>query len=164
VQVIEPEIQRGVNKVVFEVLRASNGDVERYTSYNARTNAGAQAIAQLIGSAAGLPFKYVGLTTNNTAPLAGDTVLTSEYTTNGLSRAAGTYGTYTAPASLGATASYILTAQWTCTATGQTINKIAAFTTTGPPPAGIMGFETLLGSTITLNNGDLGTLTWTFTV
>lgn len=158
--ITEPEIPRGVNRGVFTVNR-KDGSVERYEFTNARTNAGASAIAQLIGSGAGLPFLYVALTSNNTAPAATDTTLTGEYTTAGLSRVLATFGGYVAPASLGATATYVLSASWSCTINGSTVNKIAAFTAI---TVGIMGFETLLATTVTLNNGDTGALTWTFTV
>jgi hypothetical protein len=145
----------------FQVVRA-NGKVEKpQFSHNSRVDAGANAIAQLIGSAAGLPFIYVALTSNSSAVVKTDTTLSGEYTTAGLGRVAASYGSYTAPATLNGAASYVLTATWSCTSNGQAVNKIAAFTAIS---VGTMGFETLLGSTETLNNGDTGLLTWTFQV
>jgi hypothetical protein len=158
--IIESSEHPRINKVVFEIIRPS-GAREKFESTNSRVNAGAQAIAQLCGQAAGLPFIYVALSANATTPAATDTTLAGEYTTNGLSRVLGTYGTYTAPSTLNGTATYVITASWTCTAAGQTVNKIAAFTAIS---GGTMGFETLLGATATLNNTDVGNLTWTFTV
>lgn len=154
-RILVPNITR------FQVIRADGREEKPQFSRNSRVDAGASAVASLLGSGAGNPFIYVALTANNTAVAKGDTTLTGEYTTAGLGRVAGTFGSYTAPVTLNGAASYVLTATWTCTVNGQNVNKIAAFTAIS---GGIMGFETLLGATETLNNLDVGLLQWTFNV
>jgi hypothetical protein len=150
------------NTITFQIIRANGHREPIQIAHNARVNAGASAIAQLIGSTAGTPFNYVALTSDSGAVVATDTTCPSEYNnTNGLGRKLATYGGYAAPASLGASASYTLTTSWTSSANAQNINKICAFNASS---AGTLGFETILGATVTLNNGDTGNLTWTFNI
>jgi hypothetical protein len=150
-----------IPNIVTLTIHRTTGKTEVYKTHNSRVNAGASAIAQLIGSGAATPFNYVALSSDATAVAATDTTCPSEYTTNGLARKAATYGGYVAPGSLGGSASYTETASWTSTANTQAINKICALNASS---SGTLGFETILGSTVTLNNGDTGNLTWTFNI
>lgn len=149
------------NTITWQVSRA-DGTVEPaiYVT-NARTDAGANAIAQLCGLAGALPFAFVGLSADLTAVVKTDTALTGELTLNGLARKAVTYGGFVGPTVVNGVASFTQTTAWTATANAQSINKIAAFTAIS---AGIMGFATILSSTTVLNNGDTGNLTWGFNV
>lgn len=159
ITIAEPIRLRLPQRVMFQVTRADGKIEEPQICYNKRTDAGASAIAQLIGSAAGLPFLYVGLSADTTLVAKTDTTLTSEYTTNGLGRKLVAYGGYVAPSVVDGVASFTESASWTCTAAAQSINKIAAFTALS---AGTMGFATILAATTVLNNGDVGNLVWSF--
>jgi len=70
------------NTITWQVSRA-DGTVEPaiYVT-NARTDAGANAIAQLCGLAGALPFAFVGLSADLTAVVKTDTALTGELTLN----------------------------------------------------------------------------------
>lgn len=104
--------------------------------------------------------RFIALTTSTTAPVATDTVLATELTTNGLARALGTYG-HTA----GAT-SYTLSKTFTYTGTGSvTVAKAGAFTASTLAAGGVMVFETLLQTTATVSlSGDQITFTWTVNI
>lgn len=101
--------------------------------------------------------RFIGLTTNTTAPAAADSALTSELSTNGLARALGTYA-HTAGATY-----YTLSKVFTYTgATAVTVAKAGTFTAGTLTAGGLMVYETLLSTTATVAaNGDQITFTWT---
>lgn len=120
-----------------------------------RTNAGADFQAkQMAGAASATAVaKWVGLTANTTAPAAGDTTLTGEIVTAGLTRQAGTYAHTTGAASYTITTTFIAQAA----DVPVTVGKRGIFdAVTG----GNMVFETLVSPTATLSAaGDQLTLT-----
>lgn len=101
-------------------------------------------------------FNYMAITADATAPAAGDTVLTSEQTTNGLARAQATY------AHTAGTNTTTLTKTFTYTGSSSvTLAKIGIFNASS---SGTMGYETLLNATATVTtNGDNVTVTETIT-
>ncbi|MGH3828238.1 MAG: hypothetical protein ACRDQX_13875 [Pseudonocardiaceae bacterium] len=111
------------------------------------------------------PYWYMALTTNNTAPAAGDTTLPGELAASGsgLIRKLATYAHTTG------VSTYSLAATFTATSTdqttgAQTVAKMGLFNTlTGS--TGRMQFETLVSPTATLTaTGDQLTLTDVITV
>lgn len=101
------------------------------------------------------PAIYLAVTENATAPAATDTTLTSELTTDGFTRAIGTYA-HTAAAT-----TYTLQKVFTATGT-RTINKEAVFGAVNTTAGGVMPFESAEPNPPTLVSGD--TLTQTVTV
>lgn len=125
-----------------------------------RTNAGADFQAkQMAGAASATAVaKWVGLTANSTAPAAGDTTLTGEIVTAGLTRQAGTYAHTTGAAS------YTITTTFTAQAADVpvTVAKRGIFDALS---GGTLVFETLVAPTATLSAaGDTLTLTDTVTL
>jgi hypothetical protein len=127
------------------------------------TNAGYDYASKQLGGAASASAVAVNmaLTSDSTAPAAGDTTLASEYNhaSAGLNRKACTYA-HTAAAS-----TYTLTVTFTANASDVlsfTANKMGIFDATS---GGNMPIETLVSPAITWNaNGDAGTITETVTV
>jgi hypothetical protein len=147
------------NHVELVITRA-NGATEYVDGYNSRTNMGASWQAGVMGSAAGTPAKYVALSTTSITPAATDTTLSGEITSgtnSGLVRTAGTYGGYTAPGSLGGSASYTITNTFVSAAT-TTVNSAALFDAAS---AGNLFVEAVLSPAATLASGDSIALTWT---
>jgi hypothetical protein len=137
------------------------------TSYNATyhnlvTNAGEDVISrQTACGATGAPACanggiYIALTADSTAPSATDTTCASEQTTNGLSRALGTY-THTT-----GTNTHKISNTFTYTASSTvTINKVCMFDASS---SGNLFAETLLSAGASVAaNGDQITINWTFT-
>lgn len=127
-----------------------------------RTNAGADFQSKVMadtssnGTGAYAAANYIGLSTDATAPAAGDTTLTGELSGSGLSRAQATYG-HTAGAS-----SFTLSKTFTSAdATPHTINKIGVFNAAS---GGTLVFETALTSPPNLVLGDQVTITETVTI
>jgi hypothetical protein len=102
----------------------------------------------------GYVFNWIGLTENSSAANAGDTTLTSEETTNGLGRA------QASDAHSASATSSVLTHTWTYTgSSSKVIAKVGLF---NQSTNGVMGLESLLASTATVNtSGDTITVTWT---
>jgi hypothetical protein len=152
----------GFNQVEAIITRA-NGSIERSVGYNARVDAGAALNASLIsgttlgGISSPAAAKYIALSTATLSPAKADTTLASEITTNGLGRALGTSGTYTAPSALDGAASYVLSKTFSATGTS-TVVSAAIFDATS---AGNMFVEANLSSSATVNNGDSLTISWT---
>lgn len=141
---------------VWIEVRDKSGNLKSSSfQHNLRTNAGADFWdAQLFKVAtAAATANFIALTTDATAPAAGDTTLTSELITNGLARAQAA-DTHTAGAS-----SSSLAHTWTYTGAVQVvIAKVGLFNAAS---AGTMALETLLTSTATVSsNGDTVTITW----
>lgn len=147
------------NHVELVITRA-NGDVEYVDGWNSRTNNGASWQATVMGSAAGDPAKYIALSTTAISPAASDTTLSGETAVSGLARTEGTYGAYTAPSSLGSSASYQISNTFTAGAAA-TINSAALFDAAS---AGNLFVEAALGTPATLASGDSIALTWTVNI
>lgn len=103
------------------------------------------------------PASWLALTADATSPTAADTTLASELTTNGFSRAVGTYA-HTAAAT-----TYTLTKLFTATGTS-TINTEAVFGAANPTAGGVMPFKSAEPSPPTLVSGDTLTQTVTITI
>jgi len=104
------------------------------------------------------PARFIGLTTDTAAAAAGDSTLTSELTTNGMTRALATY------AHTGAAASYTQSKTFTATGSTGAIHKAGMFTAGTLTAGGLMLFETVLNADATLANGDQLALTWTVNI
>lgn len=154
---VEEDIARLQPNQVHAAIFRADGTVENLgIATNLRTTAGLDWQADVMGnSTQPAAARFIGLTTNATAPAAGDTTLTSEITTGGLGRVAGTYAH-----TPGAT-SYTITASWTASATQTNVAKAGLFTASS---AGTMAFETLLNATATLASGDQLQVTWTVNI
>jgi hypothetical protein len=154
----ETLIPRKRNKLAVTITRANGAVEELSASYNSRVDAGAAWQAGLMGSAAGVPANYIALSTTSLTIAKADTTLAGETVVSGLARALGTYGGYTPPASLGASASYTISKTFTSAGTTTTIQSAALFNAVS---AGTMFVEANLSSSATLNSGDSITITWT---
>jgi hypothetical protein len=150
------------NIVRTQVHRADGTRTKAKLSRNSRVDAGAAYMAGLVGNAAGLPAKYIALSPTSLTIAKTDTTLNGETAAAGLTRAAATYGGYTAPSSTNGTASFTWTASYTNTSGSTvTILSIACFTAS---TGGTMLAEANLASSEVLNNGDSLNLVWTVTV
>lgn len=103
-------------------------------------------------------FRYIGLTENTAAAAAGNTTLTGEITTGGLSRALATYAHTNDAATLTLTKSFSVTSSFPA------VHRAALFSASNPTAAGIMGFETVLNADANVVNGDTLQITWTITL
>lgn len=123
---------------------------------NLRTTVGADWQADVMGnSTQPVSARWIALTTNSTAPAAGDTALTGEITTGGLGRAVGTYS------HTNGTTSYKITNTFTATASHTAVAKAGLFNAIS---GGTMVFTTLLSSTATLATNDTLTIEWTVNI
>jgi hypothetical protein len=151
------------NKVEISIFRP-DGSLKAYScGYNSRVNAGALWQATLMGSAAGTPANYMALSATVLTPAATDTTLSGEITAgtnSGLARSQGTYGGYSAPASLGAQATYTISKTFTSSAS-TTVNSAAMFNASS---GGSLFVEANLSPAATLANGDQLVLTWTINI
>jgi hypothetical protein len=102
--------------------------------------------------------RFMGLTTDSGAASASDTVLASEITNNGASRALATY------AHTGGTATFTLQKAYSITGTITAIHKMGLFTAANTTAAGILYFESVLNADATVVNGDTLTVTDTVTL
>jgi hypothetical protein len=103
------------------------------------------------------PAAWLAVTSTSFTPANTDTTLSGELTSNGFTRAVGTYG-HTAAGS-----TYTLSHQWTATGT-QTINNEAVFGACNTTGGGVMPFESAEPSPPTLVSGDTLTNTVTITI
>lgn len=144
------------NEVHAWITRA-NGDVEDLgIAENLRTTVGADWQAAVMGSGTQPAVaQYIALTTNASAAAAGDTTLTSEIASGGLSRAQGTYS------HTNGTALYKITKTFTATGAHSAVAKAGLFNAAS---VGTMVFETLLASTATLAIDDTLTIEWTVNI
>jgi hypothetical protein len=101
--------------------------------------------------------RFMGVSAEGTAPAAGDTVLATEQTANGLGRALATY------AHTGGTATYTLQKSFAVTGS-VTVHKGGLFTAANTTAAGVLVFEALLNSDAIVNNGDTLVVTATVTL
>lgn len=142
--------------VTVEVRDKFGNLKSRSEQHNLRTTVGIDFWdSQLfkVGTAAATA-NFIALTTDATAPAAGDSTLTSELTTNGLARA------QASDAHTSGTAQSVLSHTWTYT--GSTSVVIAKAGLFNAASLGSMVLETLLSSTATVSaNGDTVTVSWT---
>jgi hypothetical protein len=103
------------------------------------------------------PAPYLALTADATSPTSADTTLASELTTNGFTRALGTYS-HTAAAT-----TYSLVKVFNATGTS-TINNEAVFGAVNTTAGGVMPFKSAEPSPPTLVSGDQLTQTVTVTI
>lgn len=103
--------------------------------------------------------RFMGLTVDTGAAAAGDTVLATEQTVNGLGRAKATY------AHTPAAATYTLANTFNVITTGPiTIHKGGLFTAANTTAAGVMVFEAVLASDAIVQAGDTLVVTATVTL
>jgi len=153
----------GPNTVEICVLRVT-GEKECQVNHNLKTTGGVDAIFQMVFNTQPAAAKYLYLSTNSTAPSAGDCgagasncTLTSVLTSNGLAPATATFshtnGTSTA------TLSYT----WTASTAGTSNIQEAGIANNITPGSGTVLFENTF-TPVSLNVGDQLQLTWTITV
>ncbi len=150
--------------VVVTVTRDGN-EVYRHEDHNLITNAGKDFISAQIGSTSpgNNGANFIALSVNTAAPAAGDTALAGEITSGGLERSQGAY------AHTNGQNTFTITEQFSATATHTAVQKAGLFTAavTGTPGAGgddgTMVAENTFSS-VTLQNGDQLTITWTITL
>jgi hypothetical protein len=144
------------NQVHAWITRADGSVEDLGIAENLRTTVGADWQAGVMGSSSQpASAQYIALTTNATAPAAGDTTLTSEINSGGLARAIGTYS------HTNGTSSYKITKVFTATASHTAVAKAGLFNASS---SGTMVFETLLASTATLAIDDTLTIEWTVNI
>jgi hypothetical protein len=144
------------SNTVEVVARHKDGrEFYRHKSHNLLTNAGKDVISSAVSNTGtqAAACNYIALTNTAITPAAGDTTLSGEIAANGLSRAQATY------AHTNGTNTYTLTKVFTATAT-QASQAAGVFNASS---AGSMCFENTYTS-VTLNNGDTLTVTWTITL
>lgn len=153
----------GFNTIQVIITRATTGKKKILNSYNSRVNKGGDLIGSLTSGtslnsiSSPLPPIYLALSTASLTPVKTDTTLTSEITTLGLGRVAGTVGGYTGPASLDAAASYTISHTWTASGTVTPVSAAIFDAVSG----GNMFVEGNLSASASLLNGDTIALTWT---
>jgi hypothetical protein len=128
-----------------EAWRLLRGDLRSCTP-NLRTNAGIDFAADALSKSASRPAaaEYMALTENATAPAAGDTTLTGEIATGGLTRVIATY------AHTGGAANYTLSKTFTATSAFTAVQKEAIFNASS---AGIMFIEnTFTATALSIND------------
>jgi hypothetical protein len=144
------------NEVHAWVTRADGRLEDVGISENLRTNVGTDWQAEVMGhDTQPASAQWIALTTNASAPAAGDTTLASEITTNGLARAEGAYS------HTGSATSYKITKTFTATGAHTDVAKAGLFNASS---SGTMVFETLLSSTVTLATNDTLTIEWTVNI
>lgn len=161
---VETLIPKNRNYVRIERVAADGTRTLLLDGYNTRTDVGALWQAGIMGSTSGNPANYIALSTSTGASFAKtDTTLSGEITSGtnaGLSRAQGTYQSYTAPSSFGGSASYQITKTFTSSGTA-TVNSAALFDAAS---AGNLFVEASLSPAATLASGDQIILTWTINI
>jgi hypothetical protein len=153
----------GPNYVTIRVIRDGKV-IHEETNHNLKTTGGVDAIFQLVfGSQPGVA-KYLYLSTNSTAPAAGDCpagstscTLTGILTSNGLAPAAATFS-HTNGASTAT-----LTYTWTASTAGTSNVQEAGISNSVTPGSGTVLFENTF-TPVSLNVGDQLQLTWTITI
>ena len=110
-----------------------------------------------IGRSGG-PARFIGLTTDTSGPATSDTVLTSETTASGLSRAKGTF------AHTGGTTTFTVSNTFAAGATLANIHKAGLFTAANTTAAGIDIANTNLNADASVTSGDSLAVTWTWTL
>jgi hypothetical protein len=153
----------GTGSSVYAVIASNTGTaltVDQW--YNPASTTGAagttpNATATYVILPGQNPAPWLAVTTDATTPTTADTTLTSELTSNGFSRAVGSWS-HTA-----ATSTFALVHLWTATGT-DTINKEAVFGAATTTAGGVMPFESAEPSPPTLVSGDTLQNTITITI
>jgi hypothetical protein len=137
-------------------------------SYNARTNIGAQLVGYLMtGTAFGgitsptYPI-YVALSANVLTPAMGDTTLSGEIVSAGLTRSVGAAGTYVAPTVLDGAASYQVTKTFTNNIAGAVTVQSSGLLDAAS--AGNLYVESNMATAAILQNTDTLAVTWTVNI
>lgn len=144
------------------IVTRKDGTVEKLNPvFNSRVDAGALWQAGIMGNATGAASaQYIALTNTAITIAHGDTTLSGEITTNGLGRAIAAYGSYTAPASLNASASYILSKTFTCATAPQACQAAGLFNASS---AGSLFVEATF-TQVSLQIGDSININWTINI
>lgn len=146
----------GPHGYVTVTVTRDGQEIYRHEDHNLITNAGKDFISAQIGSTSpgSNGANYIALTTDSTAPAAGDTTLTGEITTGGLERAPGTYG------HTNGQNTFTVTKTFTASATHTNVQKGGLFTAAS---SGTMMAESTF-TAVSLASGDQLTITWTITL
>lgn len=104
------------------------------------------------------PARFIGLTTDTSGPATSDTVLTSETTASGLTRAKATF------AHTGGTTTFTQSNTFAAGATLANIHKAGLFTAANTTAAGIDVANTNLNADASVTSGDSLAVTWTWTL
>jgi hypothetical protein len=153
----------GSGSVVYGVIASNTSTVltvDQWTSGTSTTGAAGttpNATGQYIILPGQNPAAWMAVTANSFSPATSDTTLAGELSSNGFSRAVGTYS-HTAAAS-----TYSLVHLWTATGT-ETINNEAQFGAATITAGGVMPFESAEPSPPTLVSGDTLQNTVTVTI
>ena len=152
----------GTGSTVFGVVVSNSATVLTVDQwYNPATGAAGttpNATSQYQIIPGQFPAMFLALTADATAVSAADTTLTSEITTNGLSRKLAVWA-HTAAAT-----TYTLQTTFTCSGGSTTINKEAVFGAANTTGGGVMPFESLEPSPPTLITSDTLSQTVTCTI
>lgn len=146
----------GLQGYVTVTVTRDGDEIYHHDDHNIITTAGKDFISAQIGSTSPGTngANFIGLSSDTTAPAAGDTTLTGEITSGGLERTQGTYGHTNGEATL------TVASTFTASATHNDVQKAGLFTATS-------GGTMMAGNTftpVTLNSGDQLTITWTITL
>lgn len=135
------------------------------TVKNARVDAGALFIANIIGNATAAPANYLALSTSTLTPAKADTTLLGEIVTAaGLQRALTTFGTYVAPSAINGAASFQLTKTFTYTGAVQ-VNVVSGGLLNAATAGTLLSEGNFSPAQATVNaNGDQIAVTWTITI
>lgn len=151
----------GVGSTVFGVIVSNSGTVLTIDQwYNPATGAAGttpNATGQYQIIPGQFPALFMAVTANVFSPSSADTTLVGELTSNGFTRAIGTWA-HTAAAT-----TYTLQHTWTATGT-ETINNEALFGAANTTGGGVMPFESAEPSPPTLVSGDTLQNTVTVTI
>ena len=140
-----------------KVIHRADGatEVQERATGNLRTTVGLDWQAAVMGSSSQpASSRWLGLTSDSTAPAAGDTTLTAELAAGGFTRMVGTYA-HTPGAS-----TYTISGTFTASSTA-TISKEGVFSAIS---SGTLIFESLEPSAPTLVSGDQLTQTVTVSI
>jgi len=153
----------GAGSVVYAVIASNTSTVLTVDQwYSGTSTSGAagstpNATGQYIILPGQNPAAWMAVTANSFSPATSDTTLVGELTSNGFSRAVGSWS-HTAAAS-----TYALVHLWTATGT-ETINNEAQFGACNTTAGGVMPFESAEPSPPTLVSGDTLQNTVTITI
>ena len=153
---VETLVPKMRNRLDVTVIR-KDGTIEKQAPiYNSRVDAGASWQANIMGNATGTSAQYIALTNTAISIAHGDTTLSGEIVANGLSRAVGAYGSYVAPVSLNAAASYTISKTFTCATAPQAAQAAGLFTAA----SGVTLFVEATFSQVSLQVGDSVAIAW----
>jgi hypothetical protein len=146
------------NTVDVDIVSA-DGAKRHFRGYNARTISGATYVANQVSGTTAAAAKWIALSSDGTAPAAGDTTIAGEITTGGLARVSASFAVTTTPTLLNGTITYTLTAVYTATLGYTNVQKFGLFNS-GPAVGPTLLFATQI-SPFSGNANDILTITWT---